>query len=72
MNESRENPKKERRIMRIINVLKSKMGEIEDIEKEIKSAPEFAEKRPEIVLEEIIVPPLSAIREREEKKVQKI
>jgi len=65
---------KRRKMLRIISVLKSKMKELEEIEKEIKSVAKPDGTTPAhsaAMLEEIIVPPLSVLKENEEKKGKK-
>ena len=62
---------RKKKMRRIIAVLKSKIRQLEELESEIKKS-EIKSKNPKSsvsMLEEIIVPPLSVLKEKEEKKV---
>ncbi len=69
--EESTNSIKKRKMARVLDLLKSKISELESIEKEIKSAEHTKTESPRqamIVLEQIIVPPLATMKEKEEAK----
>jgi hypothetical protein len=62
---------KERKANRILSVLKTKINQLESIEEEIESGKKIHHKSPRstrITLERLLVPPLSALKEKKKRE----